>query len=295
MAEDFMKQLYDYVDVSVRHHLENADNLKDFLTFVAGFHSNVSTRNKILTYGYNPRAADIKTKEGWEKQGIQVTDENAVIYNIQQNKNGGFSERIMYDVSATDDLPDPFESFPDAGFFAERLILYPPCPIRFREPPLTENRKASYEPEKGIIEVTSGFRNEEQVCHGLLREFAHFYLHENEMQMAAKNSSDTKVKTEYDRDRHGIEAQAVSYAVCTRYRIETPKLDVVHPPEGKPKDMLRVLEGLDKAIQKISKLIDDGAKDQRRFIGQGNTADNAMSQTGAEDQPRNKAPTQGRG
>ena len=59
--------------------------------------------------------------------------------------------------------------------------------------------------------------------------------------------------------------------------------------------MLRVLEGLDKAIQKISKLIDDGAKDQRRFIGQGNTADNAMTQTGAEDQPRNKAPTQGRG
>ncbi|MBQ9870995.1 MAG: hypothetical protein IJM27_03610 [Eubacterium sp.] len=298
MADDFVKQLNDYVDGCVRHYLETPENLKGFLTFLAGFRSNVSTRNKILTMGYNPAATEIRTKEDWGKQGVEVNDETAVIYNIQQNKEGGYKERIMYDVSATDEIPTSYEQFPNAGFFAERLILYPPCPIRFREPPLNENRKASYEPEKGIIEVTCGYKSEEHVCYGLLREFAHYYLRENEMQMSKNADGHGHGKiAEYDRDRHGIEALAVSYAICTRYGIQPADIEVVHPPDGKPKDLLRILEGLDRAIQKISKLIDDGGKEHRRFFQSDNTVEegSGQSDTTRMEQPKNHSRAHGRG
>ena len=268
MADDFLKQLYDFVDGSVRYHLESPDNLKDFLTYLAGMRTDVSMRNKLLTYGYNPHATDIRTREAWEKDGFAILDEGAIIYNIQQvpGEKGHYTERVMYDVSSTDMQPEAFEHFPNAGFFAERLLMYPPCPVRFSDNPLVDNRRASYYPEKGIIEVTGGFKSEEHVCYGLLREFSHFYLHENEMRMIKKEGKDGTV--EYNRDRHGIESQAISYAVCSRYGIELPKLDVVHPPEGKPQDLMRILEGMDYALQRISKLIEEGGAQQRRFLGQ---------------------------
>ena len=43
MADDFLKQLYDFVDGSVRYHLESPDNLKDFLTYLAGMRTDVSS------------------------------------------------------------------------------------------------------------------------------------------------------------------------------------------------------------------------------------------------------------
>ena len=283
MAEDFVKQLYDFVDGSVRHHLESPDNLKEFLAYLAGMRTDVSMRNKLLAYGYNPRATIIRTREAWEKDGFTILDEGAMIYNIQQvpGEKGHYTERVMYDVSSTDMQPEAFEHFPNAGFFAERLLMYPPCPVRFSDNPLVDNRRASYNPEKGIIEVTGGFKSEEHVCYGLLREFSHFYLHENEMRMIKKEGKDASV--EYNRDRHGIESQAISFAVCTRYGIEPPKLDVVHPPEGRPQDLMKILEGMDYSLQKISKLIDEGGMQQRRFLGQ----DNAVNPMGERDhQPR---------
>ena len=283
MAEDFVKQLYDFVDGSVRHHLESPDNLKEFLTYLAGMRTDVSMRNKLLAYGYNPRATIIRTREAWEKDGFAILDEGAIIYNIQQvpGEKGHYTERVMYDVSSTDMQPEAFEHFPNAGFFAERLLMYPPCPVRFSDNPLVDNRRASYYPEKGIIEVTGGFKSEEHVCYGLLREFSHFYLHENEMRMIKKEGKDGTV--EYNRDRHGIESQAISFAVCTRYGIEPPKLDVVHPPEGRPQDLMKILEGMDYSLQKISKLIDEGGMQQKRFLGQGN----AVNPTGERGyQPR---------
>ncbi len=286
MAEDFVKQLFDFVNVSVDRHLESADNLKDFLRFVAGFRSGISTGNKILTYGYNPSATDIRTKEAWEKLGFGINDESAVIYNIRQNPDGSYSERVMYDVSVTDEIPVPYEQFPNAGFFAERLIMYAPCPIKYREGQLKDNRKACYDPEKGIIEVTHGFKDEEQACHGLLREFAHFYLHENEIQQGKKTSKTTK-GVQYNRDKHGVEAQAVSYAICVRYGINPPDIDVLSPPEGSSEDRRKVLEGLDRSVWKISQRIEEGGKQQRRF------ADNSTDSFGQEHS--RGQPEQGRG
>ena len=107
MADDFLKQLYDFVDGSVRYHLESPDNLKDFLTYLAGMRTDVSMRNKLLTYGYNPHATDIRTREAWEKDGFAILDEGAIIYNIQQvpGEKGHYTERVMYDVSSTDMQP----------------------------------------------------------------------------------------------------------------------------------------------------------------------------------------------
>ena len=258
---DFIKQLYEFVDGSVSYHLGSTDNLKEFLMFLSGFHTNVSMRNKILTFGYDQKATDIRTKEDWERDGYKITNDSAVIYNIAQVQKGQYAERIMYDVTNTDANSDSYERFPNAGFFAERLLINPPCPVRFSNKPLKNNRRANYDVEKGVIEVTGGYKNETHVCYGLLREFAHFYLCENEMRMMKKPDF------EYNRDKHGVEAQAVSFAVCSRYGIEPPSIDVLSPPNGKPQDLLKELELLDTALNKISKLIDEGGVRQRRFLG----------------------------
>ena len=276
MEEEFVKQMFDYVNYSVGHQLESADNLKEFMTFLAGMRSNITVANKVLAYGYNPNATDVHTKEEWESYGITVTNENAVIYLLQHSPESkyGYTERIVYDISSTNANGKSYEHFPNAGFFAERLLMYPPCPIQFSEKPLSNNRKASYNPEKGVIEVTMGFRDEEQVCHGLLREFAHFYLHEKEKRGSTygKGRKDAagaeQKKVVYDRNKHGVEATAISFAVCTRYGINPPEIDVVNPPEIEPKDLLKVLDGLDYSVQKISGLVDEGGERQRRFFAQ---------------------------
>ena len=100
-----------------------------------------------------------------------------------------------------------------------------------------------------------------------------------------KNASDS-IAFAYNRDKHGIESQAISYAVCSRYGIELPKLDVVHPPEGKPQDLMKVLEGMDYSLQRISKLIEEGGIQQRRFLGQNEGANQKAEKM--DHQPRDR-------
>ncbi len=278
MEEDFVKQMFNYVNESVGYHLKSADNLKGFMTFLAGMRTNITIANKVLAYGYNTYATDVHTKEEWEEYGVKVMDESAVIHLLQHSPESkyGYADRIVYDVSSTNATGISYERFPNVGFFAERLLMYPPCPIKFSEKILSNNRKAGYDPEKNVIEVTMGFKDEEQVCHGLLREFAHFYLHENQMRVSKQDKEKkggTRTERDYDRNKHGIEATAISFAVCTRYGINPPEIDVVNPPEVEPKDLFKVLEGLDYSVQKISKLVDEGGERQRRFLAQkeGNT------------------------
>ena len=258
MEENFVKQLFDYLNNNAGHHLESADNLKEFMRFLGKMQSPISIRNKLLTFGYNPGATDIHTRDEWLKYGISVLDEDAMIYNLQKNPESpmGYEERVMYDVSSTDAEAKSFETFPDAGFFAERLLMYPPCPVKYRAGSLENNRKAYYDPEKGIIEVTGGYKDEAQVCQKLLQEYAHFYFCE----------MDGVRKVPYDREKHSMEALAVSYAVCIRYDIKPPQIDVVSPPMGKAEDRIEVLKGLDTVLGKISKRIDEGGVQQQRFL-----------------------------
>ncbi len=269
MEEDFVKQLFTYINASADHHLASADNLKEFLGFIARMQSNITVSNKILAYGYDPTATDIHTREEWESFGITVLDENAVIYNLQHQPDSqyGYVERVMYDISSTNAKLKIYEQFPNAGFFAERLILSSPCPIQFCDGPIAGSRKVFLDTEKGIIEATRGFKNEEQVCHGLLREFAHYYLREREMDHGSKGKDkrgNRQTGILYDRDKHGVEAQAVSYAVCTRYGITPPVIDVLSPPEGSSEDRRRVLEGLDYSVWSISQRIEECGKQQRK-------------------------------
>ena len=289
MSEVFVKQLFDYLNSCVDHHLQNATNLKELLGFLAKFQSPVSIRNKLLTFGYNPGATDIHTKDEWLKFGISVLDEDAVIYNLQKNPESelGYEERIMYDISSTDATRKSFEVFPDASFLAERLLISSPCPVKFRESLIDGNRKSGYDPDKRIIEVTSGFKDEEQVCYGLLREYAHFYFHEDTIKRNVErgrnhtkgdsvdigsrgNGDSCQYSIGYDREKHLVEAQAVSYALCVRYDITPSPLDVVSPPEGKPEDRMEILKGLDSVIEMISKRIEEGGRQQRRFLNQEN-------------------------
>ena len=60
MDDEFVKQMFDYVNDSVGYHLGSADNLKGFMTFLAGMRSNITVANKVLAYGYNAYATDVE-------------------------------------------------------------------------------------------------------------------------------------------------------------------------------------------------------------------------------------------
>ena len=252
MEEDFVKQLFQFVNESVYYRVDTAEHLKGFLDFLAGIHGNLSMANKVLVYGYNPNATNVNTKDRWESQGIQVLDESQMIHTLQYAPESefGYVDRVMYDVSSTNAEPTQFESFPDAGFFAERLIISAPCPIHFQEQSKPGMPKAIYLEQDNTIHVTKGFKNETEVCHYLLREYGHFYL-----KGADRNPNG------YSRDEYAVNAHAVSYAICKRYGIDPPPIDSANISNGlEPKEILKVLGGINDAMNMISFRIAESKK-----------------------------------
>lgn len=286
MDEEFVKELFNYVNECVMYHAENADQMKRFLDFLAHMKSSITVANKVLVFGYDPNATEVKTAEDWEKQGVQVLYPERVLHNMQFEPGSRYDyvDRIMYDVTATDRAPEPYQPYPDAGALAERLLLYPPCPVVFLEKSKPGKSKAEYVPDKKVIEVTRGFRDETEVCHYLLREFGHFFLKEweelrikestkesrkNQVEASdestgnetyVKNDKADPVKTyRYDRNVHGLEAQAVAYAAAVRYGIKAPTLENVQPdPKMQPQDVTRVFDGIDFAIGRITRQLEHG-------------------------------------
>ena len=275
MEEDFVKQLFDYVNQCVMYHVENADQMKRFLDFLAQMKSPLTVANKILIYGYDPKATEVRTREEWEKEGAKVLHPERELHNMKYMPGSKYEyvDRVMYDVTATDRKPQTYQPYKDAGAMAERLLMYPPCKVVFLEKAKAGKSKAEYIPEKNVIEVTRGFRDETEVCHYLLREFGHYFLKEKEELRAEKNGKEAKAGEEagakngqvkYDRNAHGLEAQAVSYTVAVRYGIRSPTLENLQPyPRLQPKDLIRVFDGIDFAIGRITRQLENGPEQKR--------------------------------
>ena len=275
MDEEFVKELFNYVNECVMYHVENADQMKRFLDFLAHMKTPITVANKVLVFGYDPNATEVRTAEDWKKQGAHVLHPERVLHNMQFQPGSKYSyvDRVMYDVTATDRAPQPFQPYPDAGALAEQLLMYPPCPVVFLEKSKPGKSKAEYVPDKKVIEVTRGFRDETEVCHYLLREFGHFFLKEREelrIRERAEESEDKEVPVNrdeenpiktyrYDRNIHGLEAQAVAYAVAVRYGIKAPTLENVQTdPKMQPQDVTRVFDRIDFAIGRITRQLEEG-------------------------------------
>lgn len=253
MEDAFVRELFEYVNQCVLYHGKDSAHMKDFLKFLAHLRSDASVANKILINGYAPDATEVRSKEEWEQREVQILYPEKVIHNMVciDPKEKVYEDRIMYDVSATDGNPTPFFQYKTAGVFAEWLLRFPPCPIRFLEEHKAGKGKAEYMPEEQVIEVTHGFVSEIEACHLLLREYAHFFLHER---LRQKNE-----KIRYDRRNYGVDAYSVAYTICLRFGAEAPNLENIQPDGNLPaKDVLFIFTGLDYAIEKVSHQIENG-------------------------------------
>lgn len=251
MDEVAVRQMLEYVDESVIYHSQDTEHMKNFLGFLSKLRSSASVANKILIYGYEPNATDVRTAEDWNLLGVRVLHPERVIHNVKrlEGNKRGYEDRILYDITATDGVGKPFMQYGDVGLFTERVLLYPPCPIWFLENAASGKGKAEYNQEEQVIEVTNGFSSELEVSHLILRESAHHFLRE-------KLETDTK---RYNRRAHAIDAFSVAYAICLRFGVQPPKLDNIQPAGGlKASDLLEIFSALDYAIEKVSDQIERG-------------------------------------
>ena len=253
MDVEVVRMLSRYLDDCIRYHASDSAHMKSFLQFLARLRGNIPIEKKLLVYGYRPEATEVRTVEEWERRQVHILKPEEMIHNpvTVDNEKKLYADRILYDISATDGKPEPFMQFTVIGVFAEWILRYPPCPVVFMDEPKAGKGKAEYIPEKKVVEVTRGFVSEAEICHLMLREYAHYFLHEKHLK--------EKVDQRYDRRKYGVEAFCVSYAVCLRFGVQAPKLENIQPDSSlSPMDILKIFDRLDFAITEISRQIEHG-------------------------------------
>lgn len=254
MGDHFVSDLLDYSNTLAWYVVESAVQLKEFLNSLAFQNPEETIVNKLLSYGYDRSATEVRTREEWERRGLRITVPDKIIYQLVMNKDSplGYDVREVYDVGSTDGVYFRPKGYPDAGAFAERLIRYPPCPLVFPTETKIGKSKAEYVPEKQVIELTSGMRDEKEACHYLLREYAHFFLCGH-------------MPDHYERAKHAVEALAVSYAVAIRFSFEPPVMKNIQLAEGLDvADVMKILEGLSFGIRELSEQIEHGPELKRK-------------------------------
>lgn len=254
MGEQVVLSLLDYAKTLAWYAVESADQMKGVLKSLAFQNPDETVLNKLLSYGFDRSATEVRTREEWERRGLRITAPDKIIYHLVQNGKSpfGYEIREVYDIGSTNGTYSPPVGFSDAGAFAEGLIRYPPCPLIFPTETKIGKSKAEYVPEKQVIELTGGMRDEKEVCHYLLREYAHFFLC-----MAMPDH--------YERAKHAVEALAVSYAVAIRFGFEPPVMKNIQLAEGLDvSDVMKILEGLSFGIREVSEQIEHGPERKRK-------------------------------
>ena len=258
MDEQAVRETFEYVNQCTLYHVQDSDHMKNFLSFLGRLKADLSVTNKILVYGYNAKAVDVRTEEEWSTLKIHVIHKDQMIHTMRctDPEKNIFEDRILYDVSATDGKLLAFQKYPDAGTFAERLLMYPPCPIVFLENAPPGKGKAEFDPGKKVIEVTRGFGNELDICHLMLREFAHFFIFSR---LAGKIDEPGERTVSYDRKIYGVNAFSVAYAVSERFGVKLPDIrNIQLNSHLDVRDIMEVLKGLDDAIEKVSEQVIKG-------------------------------------
>lgn len=252
MEDDFTKQLLEYVNGATIALLDDAERYKDFLGFLSRMDSNHKISNKMLIYGYDPEATDVRTMEEWNKAGVTILHDAARIYVLgyDGSSEAKYFAREVFDIRNTDAAKKGEIIFQDSGEFAETVMASAPCKIRFNDDKTSAKEKCIYDDEKKVILVTNDFRDYDEIAQSLLREYAHFYLNDlyrkaftdklrsaqkntnNDMQIADnKNHEEGGLKTaneyHYNREAHKAEALSAEYMVCSRYNRKLPEIPYI--------------------------------------------------------------------
>ena len=116
--------------------------------------------NKLLIQGYmqNVQPKYLADENDYLMAGYNVNPDAAIyVMKNAPEKKYGYEVRKMYDISATNAEYD--EPVLDKGFVLDALLLNSPCQIEYTDSLPT---KALYNPDKGIIQMTKGFKSFER-------------------------------------------------------------------------------------------------------------------------------------
>lgn len=174
-----VKQLLDNVNV-ITDRIRNDENIyKDFLRWSGLFINDqgdgkkYSIANQLLIYGYNSNARLVKEEKDWNSFGISVVKQNQAIYLLKKTDNG-YTERRVYDISATNAEPLKIIEGKDWGSKCEALISSSPCRIEFDN--YLFGQRSNYLQQQNIIKVGKGFMSYENVIASLGQEYGHYHI-----------------------------------------------------------------------------------------------------------------------
>lgn len=273
MKDEFMKQLFSYVNESSRNIVINADNFKSFLYFLGQFESNLTIANKILAYGYDPYATDVRTAQDWENLGVNISPEAVGIHTMDFAPKSayGYRDRIMYDIRFTGKRNTVSEDrnilmTAESGTVSEALIRAAPCRIEYTDLARAGGTKCFFNPESHSIFVTKGFKGFDDINQQLLREYSHYMMDKVDRADYVKAHKDLRGYT-YQRAVHGMEAVASSYIILTRYNRQPPDIQNVSVRrDTDPAAIRQCLNRIDIASRNVIRMLEDRGLDKEKGV-----------------------------
>ena len=193
------KQLFDFVN-SITDSISTAENVyKDFLRWSGLFINDqgdgvhYSIANQLLIYGYDNNARLVREESEWNRMGATVIKPDQAIH-VLKRQGEGYTDRVVYDISATNSQPLQMIDGRDWGSKCEAMTTASPCRLEYD--PLTANQRTNFIHKENVIKVGKGFQSYENIFASLSQEYAHYYIsremekrHERKFRDVQKNAA----------------------------------------------------------------------------------------------------------
>jgi len=253
-----LKEITDSIETGIKELFES-DKYKSYLQTMSRFHK-YSLNNTLLISMQKPDATHVagfnKWRDGFSRfvkkgeKGIKIIAPTP--YKIKEEREkldpqtktplldaGGkvqteeveiqipmFRVVSVFDVSQTEGEPLPTLASNLTGnveqfeVFIEAIKRTAPVPIAFE--PMASNTDGYYHTEDKRIAIREGM-SEVQTVSAAIHEVAHSLLHSREMaqELQAQQGENTKPIKPKDRNTEEVEAESISFAVCSYYGIQT--------------------------------------------------------------------------
>ena len=294
-AKDSMKEITDKLEAGIRDFFDS-EKYQDYLRTMSRFH-HYSLNNTLLIAMQKPDATQVAGFNKWQDQfgrnvmkgekGIKIiaptpykvkkemekldpltkaplTDQNGKVLTEEvEVKIPLYRVVSVFDLSQTAGKPLPQLASSLTGdvrqyeIFMDSLRRSSPVPIMFEVMKL--DMDGYFSPGKQRIAIREGM-SEVQTVSAAIHEIAHAKLHNrNQLQIAAAQDLGTSEQTKTkDRRTEEVEAESISFAVCSHYGIQTGENSFGYIAAwSKDKDLPELRDSLETISKTSSELIDD--------------------------------------
>ncbi len=183
----------------------------------------------------------------WISAGFTIK-EGAQPFYVMEKNNGektGYSVREVYEASAFNEAVQ--EPYYDKSILLDALFLNAPCPIEYEE---NLRHKAIYNPDKGIIQVSRGFKDVNEIFCTLSQEYAHAIMHQKFQEVNKDNP-----RLRYGRADNTFYAFSAAYILSERYGMLPENISIKQLPEKwvalNPKEFKSELQNVEQVLEGI--------------------------------------------